>query len=318
MQIVIVDKQTFNDDTCFNPIKKFSTEFVTYATTSPAQVVDRCKTAEVIISNKVVFDHAIMQQLPNLKLICIAATGTNNVDLSAAKKLGIAVTNVSGYARQSVVQYVFSQLLSLFSQTEHHNNNTKQGLWQQSPTFCYLGNGYEEVADKTLGIIGYGSLGKAVEQVALALGMKVLIADRKDSKIIRSGRTAFDEVLSQADILSLHCPHTPETENLINEQTLTLMKPSAVLINTARGAVVDEFALLAALQTKKIQYAILDVLQQEPPTPEHHLLNPQPNNLIVTAHIAWASNEAQQRLVNGISENVAAFIANQQINRVEI
>ena len=226
------------------------------------------------------------------------------------------MVNVSGYANNSVAQYVFSQILEYYSQTSHHHNNSQQGLWQTSATFCYHGNGTTELAGKTLGIIGYGSLGKKVAKLANAFDMKVLIAERKNSTIIRSGRTAFQTVIKQADILSLHCPQTQETEQLVNQQFLKDMKNSAMLINSARGALVDNQALRTALTQKSIAYAVLDVLDQEPPPAEHLLLTSQLANLKITAHIAWASFEAQQKLLNIIAENIANFKHNQLLNRI--
>ena len=206
-------------------------------------------------------------------------------------------------------------MLEYFNQISHHNHNTSQGLWQQSPTFCHHGNGIYELSGKTLGIVGYGNVGQAVAKIAQAFGMQILIAERPKATIIRAGRLSFEQVLAQADVLSLHCPQTPETENLININTLSKMKPTAMLINTARGALVNSDDLLIALKTKQVGYAVLDVLEQEPPPADHLLLNeisnttagPQLNNLKITAHIAWASFESQQRLLDLIADNIAEF-----------
>jgi glycerate dehydrogenase len=258
----------------------------------------------------------ILAALPKLKLVCITATGFNNIDIDAAQQLGIAVCNVSGYAGQSVGQYVFSQLLNYFQQINHHNANTEKGLWSMSEAFCYHGNAIHELAGKTLGIIGYGNLGKTVSNIALAFDMKVLISERPKVNKIRTGRVAFDQLISQSDIISLHCPHTLETEHLINADILTQMKNSAVLINTARGALVDEKALLKALQNKQIACAILDVLQQEPPPKNHPLLIKPLKNLKITSHIAWASIEAQQRLMQLLAENIQSYKKNLLLNRI--
>jgi glycerate dehydrogenase len=258
----------------------------------------------------------ILQALPKLKLICISATGYNNVDIDAASKHNIAVTNVSGYASQSVAQYVFAQLLAYFQQTSHHNKNTEQGLWTTSDAFCYHGNMIQELAGKTLAIVGYGNLGKAVEAIGKAFNMRIIISERPNSPTIRSGRTAFDEVISKADIISLHCPQTNETEKLINSNVLSKMKDTAVLINTARGALIDEEALLKALKNQQIGCAILDVLSHEPPPAEHPLLQLNLPNIKITAHIAWASIEAQQRLIKLLSENISAFKKGQLLNRL--
>ena len=317
MHAVFLDQQTFSQSISLTAIKSNVTSLQSYQLTSPDEVVDRCRDAEIIISNKVVLNSETLSQLPHLKLICIAATGSNNVDLSAARKLGIAVTNVSGYAQTSVAQYVFAQLLAYFSQTQHHNDNCKQGLWQQSETFCIHGKGSVELAGKTLGLIGYGSLGKAVEKLAKAFGMQVLIAERQHQKTLRSGRTSFSEVIKKADVLSLHCPQTAETEQLINENILMEMKTSAMLINTARGAIINNQELHHALKTKQIAFAVLDVLEQEPPPADHLFFTEPLNNLKITAHIAWASYEAQQRLINLLAENIRAFQQGQLLNRIE-
>lgn len=322
MKAVFLDTQTFAANISFDVIAQKTTQFISYATTAQSDVISRCIDANIIITNKVLLNKETLQQLPQLKLICIAATGINNVDIQAAKALGIAVTNVSGYAQASVAQYVFSQLFAYYTNIEYHNQNTQSGLWQASPTFCFHGSGFNEVAGKTLGIIGYGNLGKKVADIAKSFDMKVIVAERPQSKKIRPGRLAFEEVISQADIISLHCPHTVETENLINANALQKMKSSAVLINTARGAVIDEDALLHALQKKDIAYAILDVLKTEPPTKDHALLrasaSEEIHNLKVTAHIAWASFEAQVKLLKGIADNIMAFKKGEQLNRVEI
>ena len=317
MHAVFLDKDTFSSDIDFAIIEQQVTDLHCYAKTSPTEVIARCVDAEIIITNKVQLTAEILSELPNLKLICISATGFNNVDIDAARALNIAVTNVSGYAGQSVAQYVFAQLLEYYQQTSHHNNNTAQGLWSTSAAFCYHGNGFSELAGKTLGIIGYGNLGKAVALIAQAFNMQVLISERPKATTVRAGRMAFDKLIAQADIISLHCPQTAETENLINAEVLSTMKNTAVLINTARGALIDELALVTALKNKEIAYAVLDVLSQEPPPAEHILINSKLENLKVTAHIAWASIEAQMRLINLLSENISAFKQAKRLNRLD-
>ena len=227
------------------------------------------------------------------------------------------MTNVSGYAGSSVAQYVMAQILEYYQQTSHHNANTEQGYWQKSETFCYHGNSITELSGKTLGLIGYGNLGQAVAKLADAFGMNILISERVNSSETRQGRVNFDQVISQADILSLHCPQTAMTENLINADVLDKMKSSAMLINTARGALVNSSDLLAALTSEKIAYAVLDVLEQEPPPADHPLLNAKLANLKITAHIAWASYEAQQRLIDLLSKNIAAFKQGERLNRLD-
>jgi|TARA_B110000879_G_scaffold212490_1_gene308995 glycerate dehydrogenase len=317
MQAVFLDRQTFDNKILLTHIKQHTDALTCYQTTQPADTVSRCQNAEIIITNKVVLSAKILEQLPKLKLICIAATGTNNVDIKTATSLGIAVTNVSGYANHSVTQYIFSQILEYYSQTSHHHKNTEQGLWQTSPTFCYHGNGINELAGKTLGIIGYGSLGQSVARLAKAFGMKVMIAERKSASKIREGRNSFTRVLQSADIISLHCPQTIETEQLVSDYFLQEMKSTAMLINTARGALIDNQALINALTNEKIAYAVLDVLEQEPPSRDHPLLGCDLPNLKITAHIAWASFQAQQRLIELIADNILAFKQDRSVNRVD-
>lgn len=318
MKAVFLDSKTFSSNISFTAIDKQVSELTCYAHTQPEQVVERCKNVELIITNKVVLTAELLAKLPILKLICIAATGYNNVDIKTASKLGIAVTNVSGYAGPSVAQYVLAQILEYYQQTCHHNANTEQGYWQKNETFCYHGNAITELAGKTLAIVGYGHLGQAVTKLADAFGMNVLISERVDSTEIRQGRVSFVQAISQADIISLHCPQNANTENLINSKVLSKMKPTAMLINTARGALLNSNDLLVALKTKQIAYAVLDVLEQEPPPADHPLLNTNLPNLKITAHIAWASSEAQQRLINLLSENIVAFKQGEQLNRLDI
>jgi glycerate dehydrogenase len=308
MQAVFLDQQTFSSSISLASIESQVSQLTCYATTINEQVIERCKTADIIVTNKVILSADALKQLPQLKLICIAATGMNNVDLIAAKALGIAVNNVSGYSQASVSQYVFAQMLEYFNNTSHHNKNTQQGHWQSSPTFCFHGKGSEELAGKKIGIIGYGNLGKAVATIAQVFGMQVLISERPHATKIRKNRHGFTQVLEQADVISLHCPQTPETINLINRESLALMKKSALLINTARGALVNSNDLLQALKNNEIAHAILDVLEQEPPQADHPLINAltksDVKNLTITAHIAWASIESQQRLIDLVAVNI--------------
>ncbi len=313
---MFLDRQTFSENICLDDLTRQLTHLEVYDFTAPSQVLTRCQNAEIILTNKVELTAELLEQLPQLKLVCITATGINNIDIDAAKALNIAVTNVSGYAKQSVAQYVFAQLLNYFSQPNHHSDNVANGLWQHSASFCLHGNGSIELAGKTLGIVGYGSLGQAVATIAQAFGMQVLISERPNAKAIRAGRIAFEQLTQQVDILSLHCPQTLDTEQLINAAVLKKMKKSAVLINTARGALVNETDLLQALNQGEIAHAILDVISQEPPSADHPLLREQPSNLVITAHIAWASIEAQQRLINLVADNIAAFKQGKLVNRI--
>lgn len=321
MKAVFLDCETFSDNISFTAIEQQVTKLTCFAFTKPDNVIERCKDSDIVITNKVVFNAEIIERLSQVKLICIAATGYNNIDIEAAEKNNICVTNVSGYAGKSVSQYVLAQILEYYQQTSHHNANTKHGLWQQCNTFCYHGNAITELAGKTIAIVGYGSLGRAVAKLADAFEMKVLISERPNTSKIRKGRVRFEQAVNQADILSLHCPLTNETTNLINSVVLNKMKPTAMLINTARGLLVNSEDLLIALKDKKIAFAVLDVLEEEPPRIDHPLLSAIQNNIIknlkVTAHIAWASSESQQRLISLLSDNIAAFKKGKRLNRLD-
>lgn len=317
MKTVFLDYQTFSKDSDLTSLQQVVDDLTVYATTSPEQVIARCQNAEVVLSNKVLLNREILSQLPKLKLVCITATGINNIDIKAARALNIAVTNVGGYAKNSVAQYVFAQLLAYYSQIAHHNDNCQKGLWQQSDTFCLHGNGSIELAGKSIAIIGYGALGQKVAEIARAFDMKVLIAERPDTTTIRPERMAFLAAIEQADIISLHCPQTLETQGMFNAKLFTRMKPSAILINTARGALINNEDLLNALNNEQIACAILDVLEQEPPPKDHILLAAQSPKLKITAHIAWASQQAQQTLLNLVAANISAFKQGLRTNRVD-
>ena len=297
-------------------------EWQTYEMTADAQVAERIGTATVAISNKVRIDDAAMRNALHLRLICIAATGTNHVDLEAARRRGIAVCNVPGYATASVVQHVFALILALSTRLPEYQQALRAGRWQQSGQFCVLDYPIREIAGKTLGIIGYGALGQAVARVAEAFGMKVMVAQSRHGCQAAPAvagqvvRVPLRELLSQVDILSLHCPLTPETRGLIGAAELALMRPDALLINTARGGIVDEQALALALCQGKLGGAGVDVLTQEPPVQGNPLLAGDVPRLIVTPHIAWASREARQRLVDEITANIEAFLQGNIRHRV--
>jgi glycerate dehydrogenase len=270
---------------------------------------------DVVVSNKVVLNERHLSTAKRLKLVCIAATGANNVDVAAAANNDIAVSNVTGYATASVVQHMFGLLLALTTRFNDYTAAVKRGDWSQSRFFCLLDYPVRELAGKTLGIVGYGHLGRGVAKVAEAFGMKVLLAKR-NIQDQRPGRVGLSELLPQVDVVSLHCPLTEETRHLIGARELALMKKDAILINTARGGLVDEVALLDALQNQRIGGAGLDVLQQEPPPADHPLLTAELSNLIITPHTAWISRESRQRLINEIALNIEAFKTGQLRNRV--
>ena len=270
---------------------------------------------DVVISNKVVLDADVIEKADNLRLICVSATGINNIDTDAAQKKGITVCNVQAYATASVVQHVFSLILTLVTQLDESRLAVADARWSNSENFCVLGIPIMELKDKCIGIVGYGELGRAVANVANAFGMNVLIAKR-NLEDDREARLPLHELLSKVDILSLHCPLTEQTRGLIGANEIAMMKPGALLINTSRGGLIDEAALLEALTKKQIAGAGLDVLEQEPPSGDNQLINAKLKNLIVTPHVAWASNESRQRLVDELVKNIEAYIQGEPRNVV--
>ena len=315
---VFLDLDTVSrDDLDLSELNQTPYEWNCYEQTLPEQILQRIANAELVISNKVVLSGEILEQCPSLKLICIAATGTNNVDLEAAEKLGITVTNVIGYATPAVVQHVFAMILSLTTKLPSYQQAVANGDWQRSPQFCLLDYPIREIAGKTLGIVGYGELGRAVAQVAEAFGMKVLISQRPGGPV-DDERLPLHDLLPQVDILSLHCPLTDNTRNLIGHKAIALMKHDALLINTARGGIVDEVALKEALISGRLGGAGIDVLSKEPPVDGNPLLDPTIPNLIITPHTAWASREARQRLINEVAANIQAFLRGEVRNVVSV
>lgn len=280
-----------------------------YEETDKHEVLERIRDVDVVVVNKVVLDQEILSKAEKLRLVCVAATGTDNVDLKTASKRGISVCNVRAYATPSVVQHVFMLVLSLVTRVNDYSKAIKGGKWQNSKQFCLLDYPITELAGKKFGIVGYGELGKAVARVAEAFGMEVLIAARKTNKGegIKAGRLPLNDILRQVDVLSLHCPLVDETRGLIGENELSLMKPSAILINTARGGIVDETALAMALKQKRLGGAGIDVLTEEPPINGNPLLDDTIPDLILTPHIAWASQASRQRLINEIVFNIQSW-----------
>jgi glycerate dehydrogenase len=285
----------------------FAHEWIEYEWSAPAEVVERLRGATIAITNKVQLREAELVHLPELKFIAVAATGTDIIDLDYCRKLCLPVSNVRNYARHAVPEHVLMLILSLRRRLLEYRAEVERGHWQQAAGFCLLTHEMHDLYGSTLGIIGYGSLGQAVEQLALAFGMRVLISEHKNAKVIRDGRTGFEEVLRSSNIITLHCPLNVETRSLIGKGELEMMQPHALLINTARGGLVDESALVEALRSKKIAGAGFDVLTREPPRDGNPLLALDLPNFILTPHIAWASREAMQTLADQLIENIEAF-----------
>lgn len=299
-------------------------DIVLYPSSADPEVGARAAGCEVLLVNKVRLDRARLEALPALRLVCLAATGTDNVDLAAARERDIAVCNIRNYATASVVQHVFGLLLALTLRLDEYRQLLGRGAWQQSPHFCLLDYPSRELAGRTLAIVGYGQLGQAVGAAGQAFGMRVIAARslrEAGDKIFTPAapyvdRLALPELLAVADVVSLHCPLTPATRHLINRESLARMRRDAVLINTARGDLVDCAALLAALRAGLLGGAAIDVLPEEPPTAGHPLLDARLQNLIVTPHIAWAARESRQRALDEVVANVRDFFAGGRRNRV--
>lgn len=317
MRGVLLDRASVdNGDLDLSRLEASLDDWSFFDNSSSDQAVERLRGASVAVCNKVLLDEHVMSAVPELDLICVTATGVNNIDLEAARRRGIAVTNVTGYATASVVQHVFALILALRTRMFDYQRALKAGKWQQSPFFCLLDYPITELAGQTLGIIGYGELGQAVARVARAFGMQVLVSARPGRKKVARDRVPLETVLSEADVVSLHCPLDNNTQNLIGKSQLAVMKPGALLINTARGGIIDEVALLQALEDETIAGAGVDVIAHEPPAKGNVLLEASLPNLIVTPHIAWASQQSRQRLMDEVAENIQAFINNEERNRV--
>lgn len=287
-----------------------------HARTDPEETADRIREADVVITNKVVLDADAFSAAQRLQLVCVAATGVNNIDLQAAREHGVTVCNATGYGTPSVVQHTFALMLALATRLPDYQAAVRAGEWSRSPFFCLLDFPITELAGKTLGIVGYGTLGQGVASVAHAFGMDVQIAARPGAAEIPPDRLAVADLLERADVLTLHCPLTDATRGLIGQAELERMKPDALLINTARGGIIDEAALADALRAGLIGGAGMDVLTQEPPRDGNPLLADDIPNLIVTPHSAWGSQAARQRLVEQVADHIANFQAGQPSNVV--
>jgi glycerate dehydrogenase len=288
----------------------------THAATAPAERQAHIADAEIVVTNKVVLDDPVLRGAEHLRLICLTATGYNNVALDTARELGIAVSNIAAYATDSVAQHVFALMLAHHTRLFEYTAAVKRGDWSRSAQFCLLDYPVRELRGMTLGVVGYGELGRGVARLAEAFGMRVIIAQRPGGEP-KAGRVALDALLAEADVVTLHVPLLDSTRHLIDAQALRRMKPDALLINTARGAVVDNGALAAALRDGEIGGAALDVLDQEPPPLDHPLLAEGIPNLIVTPHSAWAGRQARQNAVDETVANIRAFLAGETRNRLD-
>jgi glycerate dehydrogenase len=318
-KIVFLDAATFGDVSLarFNEIG----DCKIYQVTKPSETIGRLAGQDVVVTNKRAIDEAALAapESQKLSLIAVAATGTDIIDHAAARKRGTKVCNVPGYAAQSVAQFTMALILELATHAGRYAADVKAGMWQKSPVFSLMTYPTIELSGRTLAIVGYGSICRAVARMARGFGMEVLIAARPGSaEPVVSHRIPLEQLLPQADIVSLHCALTPETKNLINDERLRLMKPAAFLINTARGALIDETALIQALREQRLAAAALDVISEEPPAPDHPIIVAASalDNLLVTPHTAWSARQARERLLSEVAENISAFLAGRDRNLV--
>ena len=292
----------------------FDHEWIEFGESFQDQIVERLRGATIAISNKLALRETELSHLPELKLIAIAATGSDNIDLNYCRRRGIAVSNTRGYAVNSVPEHVLMMMLALRRNLLAYRADVQNELWQKSKQFCLLSHELHDLNGSTLGIIGHGSIGKAMAALGQALGMRVLVSEHKYAKAIRAGRTSFEDTLRQSDVISLHCPLTDETRDLFRRAEFEMMKPNALLVNTARGALVEDAALIEALQSGSIAGAGYDALREEPPRQGSPLLDLNLPNFIITPHVAWASNEAVQALADQVIDNIEAFVSGRPRN----
>lgn len=315
MRAVFLDTQSL-DDLDLSPIADCVEELVCYPTTVPEQVAERIAGFDLVIINKVVLDASTIKAADSLKLICVVATGVNNVDLTAASARGITVCNSQGYGVNAVAQHVLGLMLALHTRLLDYDRAVKNGDWNRSSQFCLLDFPILELNGRTLGIIGYGALGQEVARLASCFGMKVLVAARPGSEQVPASRVSFDELLETADVISLHCPLTEQTRDLIDAEALAKMKPGSFVINAARGGVVNEAALKDALCSGHLGGAASDVLTEEPPRNGNLLLDAAIPNLIITPHSAWGSIQARTTIIEQTRDNIRGYQNGQPVRQV--
>ena len=323
MRAVFLDYATIGGaELDLTPLRNVIPDLELFDVTPTDRIIERIENAECVLVNKVRLDAHALSAARQLRYIGLAATGVDNIDLAAAGSRNVAVANIRAYCTQSVVEHVFASLLSLTHHINGYARDVRAGKWQSASTFCLLDRPIRELSAMTLGIVGYGTLGKAVADKAADFGMRVVIAQRPgvsrtEDPANTGGRLPLDELLARADVVSLHCPLTDTTRGLIDAAALARMKPSAILINTARGALVDSAALRDALQRGRIAAAAVDVLPVEPPVDGDPLLDYGGDNLLLTPHIAWATLTARQNAIDQLAENLRAFVAGRRQHRVD-
>lgn len=317
MKICILDGYSLNPgDLDWSPVERLG-DVTLFDRTSADKIVERAADADIVLTNKVPFSADTLRQLPRLRFICVLATGYNIIDTEAAARQGVVVANIPAYSTMSVAQMAFAHILNITNHVASYAREVADGKWTNCPDFCFWDSALTELAGKTMGIVGLGNTGMATARIAVALGMKVVALTSKSADTLPEGITPapLDDVLASADVVSLHCPLTPSTRHLINAASIAKMKPSAILINTGRGPLVDEQAVADALNGGRLAAFGADVLSQEPPRGDNPMLSA--HNCFLTPHIAWATLEARTRLMSTATENVRQFIAGEPVaNRV--
>lgn len=316
MKITILDGYGLNPgDLSWDSLASLG-DLTVYDRTSPEEVVERAQDSEIVLTNKTVLDGDTLRHLPKLKYIGVLATGYNVVDIATAAQLGITVTNIPSYSTMSVAQIVFAHLLNVTNSVEHYAGENRAGRWSRNPDFCYWDTPLIELAGKNFGIVGLGHIGMAVAHIALALGMKVLAYTSKEPEHLPDGvkKAGLDTLFRESDVVSLHCPLTPATRNLVDSRRLSMMKDNAILINTGRGPLVDESAVAEALHAGRLRAFCADVLSTEPPASDNPLLSAP--HAYITPHIAWAPKEARTRLLDIAVANIRAFLSSTPVNTV--
>jgi len=316
MKAVLLDWATMGPDLDISELQALLPELEIYDDTDDEQMAERIAGAEIVLGNKVLLSESLFDAAPEMRFIGLTATGTDNVDLVAAKERGIAVCNIRAYCTQSVAEHVFGSLLSLAHNLGPYAADVRKGAWQAADNFCMLNYPIRELSAMTLGIVGYGELGKGVANIAGAFNMDVIVAARPGSGEVPEGRVSMDEILQRADAISLHCPLNDVTRNLFGAAEFAAMKRTSLLINTARGGLVDSQALVDALRDGEIAAAAVDVLPQEPPVNGDPLLDYEGDNLMITPHIAWGTLTARQAAIDELTANVAAFLHGKERCRV--
>lgn len=316
MRAVFLDYATMGPDLDLTPLQDLFPDLQLFDRTVDASIAERIRDAEFVFTNKGRLDGGILRSAENLRYIGLTATGTDNIDLEAARARGIAVANIRAYCTASVVEHVMGALLMLSHNLHRYNAAVKAGHWQKTSEFCLLNYPLRQLSGLTLGIVGFGTLGQGVAEAAKAFGMDVIVSARPGAPEVPPDRVAFDEFLGRCDAISLHCPLTEQTRGLFDADTLARMKDNAILINTARGALIEPAALADALRAGRLFGAAIDVLEQEPPVDGNPLLDYSGDNLLLTPHIAWASDRARQNAIDELAANAAAFVDGHDRNRV--